>query len=144
MSPVAYPHSPTPSPSRPVVLFDGDCVLCSGTAQFLMKHDTREVFLFSTLQSAWSAELREAHPDWFAKDSIILVHDGRVITESAAALTIARLLGPPASLLWVLTIIPSFIRDPVYRFIARHRYRLFGRRTECYIAPPALRARILP
>ncbi|MFM8437026.1 MAG: thiol-disulfide oxidoreductase DCC family protein [Candidatus Kapaibacterium sp.] len=132
------------SPARPVVLFDGDCVLCSGTAHFLMKHDSREVFLFSTVQSAWAADLRTRHPEWFAKDTIILAMGDTVLVESAAVLAIARLMGFPYALAGMLIVVPPFLRDTLYRFIARHRYRLFGRRDECYMAPPALRARVLP
>ncbi|MFM8568013.1 MAG: thiol-disulfide oxidoreductase DCC family protein [Candidatus Kapaibacterium sp.] len=138
-------HTPNAlSSATPVVIFDGDCVLCSGTAQFLMKHDSRELFLFSTVQSAWAAGVRTEHPEWFAKDTIILAMGDTVFVESAAVLTILRLMGFPFSLAWIFILVPPFLRNALYRFIARHRYRLFGRRDECYMAPPALRARVLP
>ncbi len=78
------------------------------------------------------------------KPSTILVVDGdRVRQDSDAVLSIYEGLGFPWRLLTVLRVVPAVVRDPIYRWIARNRYRVFGKRTSCWVAPPQYRDRIL-
>jgi len=129
------------------VLFDGECNLCNGLVQFLVRHDkdgTR--FRFAAQQSdAGQSLLRQAGlPETGSVTDTILVYTGaRVLTHSDAALEIARYLPAPFSLLYAARIIPRGLRDAVYRFIARNRYRWFGKRDQCMIPTPELKARFL-
>ena len=129
----------------PLILFDGDCNLCNGAVQFVIKRDRRARFRFASLQSeagrqalAAAGTARDEQPD-----SILLVSDGRVLAKSAAALAIARRLRLPWPLLSVFWVVPYPLRDIVYDCIARNRYRWFGKRDECWVPTPELRQRFL-
>jgi predicted DCC family thiol-disulfide oxidoreductase YuxK len=133
-----------PPPDAPVVLFDGECNLCHRSVQFLLRHDRRKALRFASLQGDYGrrllARLGQAN---FTPDSFLLQADGRVYRDSGAALRTLRLLGPPWSLLYALLIVPAPLRDAVYRYIARNRYRWFGRRDTCWMPTPERRARFL-
>src|SRR5690606_23922649 len=125
--------------THPLVLFDGECNLCNGAVQFVLRRDPRGRFRFASLQSeAGRAALRVAGmPEDAAGSegrppgSIVLIDAGRAFVKSAAALRIARGLRWPWPLLGAFAIVPPFLRDAVYDWIARHRYRWFGKRAEC-------------
>ena len=128
----------------PLILFDGDCNLCHGSVQFVLRRDPKAHFRFASLQSAAGrAVIAAVAPGAELPDSIVLVHRGRLRTKSAAALAIARGLRFPWPLLSVFWLVPYPLRDLVYDWIARHRYRWFGKRQECWVPTPALRARFL-
>ena len=132
------------SHSTPVVLFDGDCNLCHGAVQFVLRRDRRQRFRFASLQSAAGRRLlADLGVLGTLPDSIVLVHAGRVRTKSAAALAIARGLRWPWPLATVAWLVPWPLRDLVYDWIARNRHRWFGRRQECWVPTPDLRARFL-
>lgn len=116
-----------------LILFDGVCNLCAGAVRFILPRDPAGRFTFAPLQSEAARNRLSAAggaPD--APASLVLIEDGRVFHESTAALRIARRLRFPWPLLSVFLIVPRVLRDPVYRWIARHRYRWFGRREECW------------
>jgi predicted DCC family thiol-disulfide oxidoreductase YuxK len=129
-----------------VILFDGVCNLCNGTVQFVVDRDPGEYFRFAALQSEAAARLLDArgHPPIVGDpDSIVLVEGERVYTHSDAALRIATKLSGAWKLFAVFLVVPRVVRDVVYRFIARNRYRWFGRSETCRVPTPALRARFL-
>ena len=133
-------------PERPILLFDGVCNLCDASVQFVMRHDPAERFRFATLQSDAAAPfLERAGLDADYLQSLVLIDEaGRVHTGADAALGVGRRLRQPWRALahlggWV----PRFVREPVYRAIARSRYRVFGRKDECRLPTPAERARFL-
>ncbi|AII53100.1 thiol-disulfide oxidoreductase DCC family protein [Hymenobacter sp. APR13] len=132
--------------SSHIVLFDGVCNLCNGFVQFVIEHDPAGRFRFAALQSAaGQALLREyrlpAPPE---PDSVVLVADGQAYTHSAAALGIlAGLGGGWAVLARVGRWAPRPLRDAVYRWVARNRYRWFGRQEACWLPTPELKARFL-
>jgi predicted DCC family thiol-disulfide oxidoreductase YuxK len=134
------------SADAPLVLFDGVCNLCNASVSFIIDHDPQSLFRFAALQSdagrarlaAVGGPLPEGDPE-----SIVLLDSGRVFTESTAALQIARHLSGPIRLTVVFLLIPRVIRDAVYRFIARHRYRWFGRTAACRVPTPEVRSRFL-
>ncbi|MFN8441819.1 MAG: thiol-disulfide oxidoreductase DCC family protein [Caldilineaceae bacterium] len=131
-------------PAESVVLFDGVCNLCNATVQFIIKHDAQRRFKFAALQSAAADQLLKQQPQLTsALESVILVEDGKIYTESDAALHIARRLNGVWSLFFFLIFVPRWLRDPVYRFIARNRYRWFGKQDSCMIPTPELRSRFL-
>jgi predicted DCC family thiol-disulfide oxidoreductase YuxK len=128
-------------PKTPIILFDGVCNLCHAAVQWVIDHDPKQIFRFASLQSqAAQSLLVELGP---LPDSIVLVDEAGVHTRSQAAMRIARRLGLPWSLAAVGAIFPAFVRDGVYRWIARNRYSWFGRRESCRVPSPELAARFL-
>lgn len=126
------------------MLFDGDCNLCNGSVKFILRRDRRGRFQFASLQSAAGRQaLAAVGATGPLPDSIVLVRDGRVAMKSAAALQIARGLRWPWPLLAVFWLVPRPLRDLVYDWIARHRYRWFGKNEACLVPSPELRSRFL-
>jgi predicted DCC family thiol-disulfide oxidoreductase YuxK len=128
----------------PVIVFDAECVLCSANAQFVLKHDKTGHFRLASMQGKSGAALyREHGMDPANPISIIIIEGKNMRQDSDAVLSIYEALGYPWKLLGVLRIVPAFMRDPVYRWIARNRYRWFGKRESCWIAPAEYKSRIL-
>ncbi|MFD1468901.1 thiol-disulfide oxidoreductase DCC family protein [Hymenobacter caeli] len=135
---------PTPAPA--VILFDGVCNLCHGFVQFVIRHDAAGRFRFAALQSAAGRALLAAHgapPPAPDPESVLLLLNGRLYSHSGAVLRIARELGWPWRLAAAGWVLPRAWRDGLYRFVARHRYRWFGRQENCLLPTPALQARFL-
>lgn len=119
---------------HPVILFDGVCNLCSSSVQFIIKHDKKKIFRFASLQSKFAEMILQNIPQQEKNiDSIILLQDGKFYYQSTAVLLIVKQLSNFWSLFYCLIIIPRFIRDGVYSFIANHRYKWFGKRNECWL-----------
>ncbi|MGQ2928871.1 MAG: thiol-disulfide oxidoreductase DCC family protein [Sphingopyxis sp.] len=128
----------------PVILFDAECVLCSANAQFVLRHDRAGHFRLASIQGEKGAALARAHGlDPADPVSMLIVEGDHVRRDSDAVLSIYEALGLPWRLMGLFRLIPAALRDPVYRWVARHRYRLFGKRETCWVAPPEYRARIL-
>ena len=115
-----------------LILFDGVCNLCNASIRFIIRHDAKERFLFAPLQSELAENIMDEKTTG-KESSIIYIEKGKSYRESTAALRITRLLRFPVNLLYAFIIFPPFIRDPVYRFIARNRYRWFGKQDQCMI-----------
>jgi predicted DCC family thiol-disulfide oxidoreductase YuxK len=127
-----------------IILFDGVCNLCNGAVNFVIKRDPGNVFKFTPLQEKQGVLLlKKLAIDAQELDSIVLVENKKVYTKSSAALRIARKLSGLWPLFFVLLIIPSFIRDGVYDFIAKNRYKWFGKKEQCMIPTPGLREKFL-
>ena len=127
-----------------IILFDGVCNLCNGAINFIIKQDSKAVFKFASLQSETGMRLLEKHKiDPQKTDSIILVEEDKVSVKSTAALRISRFLDKGYPLLYGFMIIPGFIRNYVYDFIARNRYKWFGKKESCMIPTPELKSRFL-
>jgi predicted DCC family thiol-disulfide oxidoreductase YuxK len=130
--------------TRPVIVFDALCVLCSGHAQFVLRHDRAERFLLASMQSEAGAAIYRAFGiDPADPDTLILVEGDRALRDSDAILGIWRGLGWPWRITGAFRIVPRALRDPLYRWIARYRYRLFGRRETCWVPSAAQQSRIL-
>ena len=128
----------------PIVLFDGVCNLCNATVRFIIANEAGEHVRFASLQSPSGRTLAAAHgvtPG--SLDSMLLVANGSLFRKSTAALKIARLLRFPWWLAYWLILVPRFVRDPIYDFIGRRRYRWFGMRPECVISHPGAEHRFL-
>ena len=128
---------------KPVILFDGVCNLCSGSVQFILKRDKEKKFLFASLQSGYGQDLLkqlDLPTDTF--NSFILYEDEKVYTRSTAALKMFEQL---KNWRWIkiFWIVPKFIRDAVYNLIAKNRYKWFGKKEECWLPTPDLKARFL-
>ena len=127
-----------------IILFDGVCNLCNVAVNFVIKRDPGNVFKFTPLQEKQGVLLLKKHAiDAQKLDSIVLVENKKVYTKSSAALRIARKLSGLWPLFFVLLIIPRFIRDGVYDFIAKNRYKWFGEKEQCMIPTPGLREKFL-
>jgi predicted DCC family thiol-disulfide oxidoreductase YuxK len=127
-----------------ILFFDGVCNLCNGTVQWVLRHDTKKAVVFAALQSE-SAQLKlvPLGVDITALESLILLEDGVVYSHSDAVLHLARAIGAPWSWAFFLRIVPKFIRDGLYRFIAKNRYAWFGRQESCMMPTPELKKRFL-
>jgi predicted DCC family thiol-disulfide oxidoreductase YuxK len=133
-----------PDGGAPVVLFDGVCNLCNGSVQFIVRHDPAGRFRFASLQSeAGRALLRRHGMDTEELSSVVLVEGGRAYSRSDAALRIAGGLGGAWKAAGALRAVPRPLRDLVYEWVARNRYRWFGKQEACMIPTPELRARFL-
>jgi predicted DCC family thiol-disulfide oxidoreductase YuxK len=126
-----------------VILFDGVCNLCNGAVQFVIERDPAARFGFAALQSPVAARLMGSGGSGSRLDSIVLLEDGRVWTQSTAALRIARRLRFPWPAAYAMIVVPRPLRDWIYNLVARNRYRWFGQREMCMVPTPALRARFL-
>ena len=127
-----------------IILFDGVCNLCNASVQFVIRHDKSEQFIFASLQSDTGKRILSEHslPESDLK-SFILVEENKVYTRSSAALRVAKKLNGILPALYVFMLVPSFIRDGVYNVIAKNRYKWFGRKDECLLPSPELKARFL-
>jgi len=128
----------------PIIVFDGHCLLCSANARFVLEHDRAGRFRLAAVQSPAGADLcRRFGVDPADPSTMIVIEGARARTQSDGVLAIAAGLGWPWRALGVLRLVPRPVRDAAYRLIARNRYRLFGRREQCWIAPSEYRHRIL-
>lgn len=130
--------------NQAIIFFDGVCNLCNGFVQFVIRNDKKGNFLFASLQS------EEAKPYLAAcginaeeLGTVVLYENGRCYVRSTAALRILKKLAGGWPLLFVAIIIPPFLRDAVYNFIAGNRYRWFGKQESCMLPTPELKARFL-
>lgn len=127
----------------PVIVFDGICVLCNGWVRFLLKHDRVGRYRFAAMQSDAGRALLAGHgldPDDPA--SFLLVDGAQAWTDSDAIRRVLMGLGGVWRLAGVIALVPRVVRDPLYRWIARNRYRLFGT-TACRVPTDEERARFL-
>ncbi|KQT59799.1 hypothetical protein ASG52_20160 [Methylobacterium sp. Leaf456] len=130
--------------SGPIILFDAECVLCSANARFILERDRAAVFRLASMQSELGQSLYRRHGmDPNDPVSLLVVEGERMRRDSDAVLFIYEGLGFPWRFAGLLRIVPAALRDPMYRLVARNRYRLFGKRDTCWIAPPQFRDRIL-
>ncbi|MFP4620392.1 MAG: thiol-disulfide oxidoreductase DCC family protein [Bacteroidales bacterium] len=119
---------------KPIVLFDGYCNLCSGSVVFVLKRERGDVFRFASLQSDFAERLlTDMGMEKDVSDSIVLVEGGKVYTQSTAALRISKRLRFFWPALYAFVVVPKFIRDPVYDWIARNRYKWFGKSSTCFV-----------
>ena len=126
------------------MLFDGTCNLCDAGVRFIIANDPAGFFRFASLQSVEAAALLARFGRSAADvDSIVLVTEDRMYERSDAALRIAAELHEPWGLARGLLAVPRSVRDGIYDWIARNRYRFFGRRDVCTLPDPASADRFL-
>ncbi|NQV73184.1 thiol-disulfide oxidoreductase DCC family protein [bacterium] len=141
------PHTEEPSTKTPqngVVLFDGVCNFCNSSINFVMDRDPSCFFKFGALQSEEGILLlKNAGYQSEYLDSVLLLQDGHVYRDSEAALRITRKMTGLWPLMFGFIIIPRVIRDAVYNWIARNRYRWFGKMDSCRMPTPEIRSRFI-
>lgn len=127
-----------------IILFDGVCNFCNGAVNFVINRDREGYFKFAVLQSKMGEELLDRYRiDKVETDSVVLIEDDKAYLFSSAALRIVRRLPGIWPVLYGFIVLPESIRDRAYKLFASYRYRLFGRREECMIPTPEIRARFL-
>lgn len=128
----------------PVILFDGICNFCNGAVNFTIKRDKYKTIKFAALQSDTGQALLKQYglPVNFIS-SFLFIENGKVYNRSTAALRVCRYLKGGWPLCYGLIIVPAFIRNAVYDFIAKNRYKWFGQKDECMVPTPDVRARFL-
>ena len=132
------------SSQRPIIVFDAMCVLCSANAQFVLHNDRRGHFLLASMQSEVGSSIyRKFGIDPNAPDTLVVVSGDHALRDSDAVLSIYEGLGWPWRAISVFRGIPRGLRDPSYRFIARNRYRIFGKREACWMPTPDQAERVL-
>ncbi len=128
----------------PVLLFDGVCNLCNATVQFVIRQDPEDIFQFASLQSeAGQAFLKKFNLPTDELNTVVLVNDDKAYTRSDVVLQISKKLGGWWRLMQVFYIVPRPVRNVVYDWIARNRYRWFGKKDECWLPTPELKRRFL-
>lgn len=130
---------------KQLILFDGVCNLCDASVQFVIKHDANDLFRFAALQSETGQNIiQQFNIDTRKMDSILLYSpENGISNKSTAALKIASKLGFPRNLLVVFLIVPAFIRNWVYDYIARNRYQWYGKKEECMVPTKALKSKFI-
>lgn len=130
---------------KKIILFDGVCNLCNSAIQFIIKRDRKDIFRYAALQSELGQQLtKERGIDTQLVDSMILIEPGvAYFVKSEAALEISKEFGGLWGILQVFSWLPSALRNPIYDFVARNRYKWFGKKDQCMIPTPELQAKFL-
>jgi predicted DCC family thiol-disulfide oxidoreductase YuxK len=128
---------------QPIILFDGVCNLCHSAILWVIDHDPQAIFRFASLQSQAARQALENFSPAELPDSIVLIDEDGIHTQSAAAIRIARRLGFPYSFLAIGLVLPTAWRDAIYAWVARNRYSWFGKQDTCLMPSPDLAQRFL-
>lgn len=146
-------HPTSEQTTYPVLLYDGDCGMCSALVQFVLAHESEALFRFVALQSSEGIRLATRHgvPNDLSTAAVVFRKSGpgdtedteRVLLRSDAILFVFRRLRQPWRALGSLTWVPRTIRDAVYRFVARNRLRWFGQPDSCVLPDASTRARFV-
>lgn len=127
-----------------IVFFDGVCNLCNASVNFIIDRDPHSKFKFAALQSDIAKEmLPDFKIDPNELESFVFYEDNKVYRRSRAALEIARRMRGGWPLFYAFVVIPGFVRDAIYNFVARNRYKWFGRQDSCRMPTPELSSRFL-
>lgn len=120
---------------QPTLFYDGVCNLCHFSVQWIIKRDQRKVFRYENLQSeAGQNIIKQIAPSMLSSDSVILVMDGQIFLYSDASLAVLKRLGGIYTLLGSIGFLfPLSFRNTIYRFIAKNRYKWFGKREACIL-----------
>ena len=129
---------------QPVILFDGVCNFCNSAVNFTIKRDKKAIIQYAPLQSEKGRLfLRQYNLPVEEMKSFVFIEEGKAYLRSTASLKVCRHLNGLWPLLYVFIIVPRFIRDGIYNFIAKNRYKWFGMRQECMMPTPDVRKRFL-
>ncbi|MGO4730675.1 thiol-disulfide oxidoreductase DCC family protein [Paenibacillus sp. 2KB_22] len=129
---------------HPIVLVDGVCHFCQGLTKWIIKRDPEGKYHFASLQSdVAKALLVKGNLSTDSMDTFVLIENEKYYTRSTAALRLAKGLKFPYPLLYVFIIVPKFIRNAIYNWVARNRYRWFGKDEACMLPTPEIKDRFL-
>ena len=138
------PDLPIMHSSYPIILFDGVCNFCNDSVNTIIKLDHKGVFKFAPIQSEVGQRYLKTY-NYSSEElsTVILICDGRVYTKSDAALQTFKHLGGGWKYLRIFTFEPRSIRNFVYDFIAKNRYKWYGKKESCMIPTPELKQKFL-
>jgi len=129
---------------HPLVVFDGVCNYCCGVVNSIIRKDPGGIFRFAPFQSDAAKRILEKYNyPADSLDSFVLIDEGKLYTKSEAGLRVQKLLGGIHKLLYAFIAVPAPVRDAVYDYIARNRYKWYGKKEECMIPDPEMRSRFL-
>ncbi|MCM3714489.1 thiol-disulfide oxidoreductase DCC family protein [Halalkalibacter oceani] len=128
---------------RPILMFDGECNLCNGFVDFILRKEKDHRFLFASLQSERGRQLQEQFAIAPTVDSVIVINDKAAYLYSDAVFQVMKALPWYFRLLLVLRVVPKAGRDRLYRLVAKNRYRLFGKRESCRLPTAEEKSRFL-
>lgn len=127
-----------------IVVFDAQCLLCNGWVQFLLRHDRKGRIRFASMQGATGGQLlADAGLTVNGLQTLLVVDQGRSWQHTAAILRVLHELGWPWRLAWAGVVVPAPLRDVIYRWVARNRYRFWGRSAVCMVPPQSSADRFL-
>jgi predicted DCC family thiol-disulfide oxidoreductase YuxK len=133
-----------PASMKKLVLFDGHCNLCNKSVQFILNHERKPELFFASLQSdIGQAILKEHHFPANYTDSVLFFQNEQLFQQSTAALKISRYLRFPWRMVRMGYIIPRFLRDVIYRYVAKNRLRWFGETDSCWVMTKEWKERFL-
>jgi predicted DCC family thiol-disulfide oxidoreductase YuxK len=132
-----------PTPIHPVILFDGVCNFCNSSVNFVIKKDRMNAIKFAPLQSTAGKQLAEQYNIENDLKSFIFIENGIAYKKSTAALMVCKYLKGIWKIGYAGLLIPAFIRDALYNYIAKNRYKWFGQKETCMIPSPTIRAKFL-
>ena len=127
-----------------IVFFDGYCSLCNNSVDWLMRIDKKGKLKFASLQGDTAKQFLGINRNLSDLDSVIYLNENKRFERSSAVLNILADIGGPLAIFQIFLIVPQFIRDFVYKLVARNRYRIFGKRDTCRLPSPEERERLLP
>lgn len=127
----------------PVLLFDGVCNYCNRLVNFAIRNDKKGKIKFAPLQSDVAQALRKQHGVDPSAETVVLIENGKAFTYATAAIRVSRYLDWPAKMLYAFIIFPPFITQPIYKWIARNRYKWFGKKETCMIPTAEVKSRFL-
>ncbi len=125
-----------------ILFFDGVCSLCNNFVNFLMRIDKKKKLRFASLQGKTAEHILPKEMTTNL-NSLVLIHEGQFLSFSTASLTALRIVGGWYTIFYIFILLPKFIRDGVYRIIAKNRYSWFGKRASCRVATKEEVGRIL-
>lgn len=130
--------------NQSIILFDGVCNLCNSAVNFVIRREKKNLIQFAPLQSE-TAHLLLANRNMPAEEmkSFVFIEEGKLYTQSTAALRVCRHLNGLWPILYGFIILPPFIRDGIYKWVAKNRYKWFGQKNECMIPTPELQTKFL-
>ena len=131
--------------NKKIILFDGVCNLCNSSVLTIIKHDKKNVFLFAPLQSELGKEITNHFKiDTVLIDSIILVESkNKYSIKSTAALKIIQQFSWPWQIFQICWILPSLLRNSMYTYIAKNRYKWFGKKDACMVPTPEIKSKFI-
>jgi len=127
-----------------IIFFDGVCNLCNSSVNFIIKKDKNEKFKFVAFQSSIGSDLlKKNNYNDNNLDTLVILKNNKIYTKSTAALLIAKELNSLWKLFSFFLLIPKFLRDPIYIFISKNRYKWFGKKESCMLPSPEIKSRFL-
>jgi predicted DCC family thiol-disulfide oxidoreductase YuxK len=130
--------------NKKILFFDGVCNLCNGFVQFILKHETNSEFKFCSLQGEFAANFfKEKQFITSGIDSVIVFENNQFYIESAAAFKIINKLKWPYKAFYIFSTLPEFLNNSIYKFIAKSRYKIFGKSNVCWVITDKNKTRFL-